>query len=489
MLGMDVVLRDKLFESGALERITPLLQEGDGAVRISILFALSSLANYGSFGSRRTIAELTTPTLIDIISNSDCSASDARLSMVILARGLGTVLLETSLKYTPGEQVNTPELLCNLDGKRACFAIGAVIRRSDVDTEVVWRGTSILRSLAFYFRDAVLATHTERLFVAALASKDIQVRLDGLLGILRLGASVAQLESQQVKPMHVAAIAHSPETYFTPELMQAVRSQHGWLKGGMIQEILESVILLDEAIVRLEKTGDAVGFGRTLSKRVLTCEYSFSKGRVSDLEREREPLANYFERAAEALATSGDPGDTHLSFVLLVKLAMVLNDREKVLKLSAEGLKRHSESAFFYYAQTTVIRDSRTSLRLAMQGLACSDLTDYVKRVLLERSAEAAYHMTITDDPNYVLANWLARTAQDNEDVTWAEFAEIRPQDSEMLALGTGAQDAFLYRCSLCGNPSASLKRCGRCKQARYCDDNCQRKHWKKGHKLVCKPA
>ncbi|KAJ7154762.1 hypothetical protein C8R46DRAFT_1005859 [Mycena filopes] len=43
-----------------------------------------------------------------------------------------------------------------------------------------------------------------------------------------------------------------------------------------------------------------------------------------------------------------------------------------------------------------------------------------------------------------------------------------------------------LYRCSWCGNPSAALRKCAGCSQARYCDGSCQKLHWKDSHKRAC---
>ncbi|KAI0674593.1 hypothetical protein C8Q78DRAFT_1076212 [Trametes maxima] len=43
-----------------------------------------------------------------------------------------------------------------------------------------------------------------------------------------------------------------------------------------------------------------------------------------------------------------------------------------------------------------------------------------------------------------------------------------------------------LYRCSWCGNPSAVLRKCGGCGETRYCDGQCQKKHWLE-HKAKCK--
>ncbi|KAG9123701.1 hypothetical protein FRC07_014230 [Ceratobasidium sp. 392] len=601
-IGVDTVIRDKLFANGMLERMVPLLQEEDRQIRTSVLFALSNLSHHGSFESRRIIAELTTPPLIDLIDEPGCSARNAGLAVVVLAHGLGSVLVEMS--HAPGHELKTPEILRNIDGGRLCYAVGVIVRRPDVDVETVSHGLTILKSLAFYFRDAVLATHTERLFIAALASGDVQVRLDGFMGTLRLGTRITELLVKQVDPKRVIAIARNPEEYFTPDLMQALRSQHGGLKGGMIYEFADCAVDYNSAIVELKRTHDYAEFGRTLAKRILTYEYSLSASILRAPGGETETFSDYLERAANALGDSNHSEDVYLSHVLQAKMAMGLDDREKVLRLSGEVLEKYPDSAFFYYAQATWVDDYRASLRLAKKGLACSDLTDYVKRGLLQRSAEAGYHMTLTgpfhvaspgssawhegvailrctqedsrayiemtsldqrtlktviytylcatfmlegdkvfknleivrpyleklslaerifaitcqplpltepklaidliiprfanplkqwrtaiarlvhngrpyyhhqdipaDDPDHVLANWLVRTALDDEDVPRTEFAELQSKSTDVSALGTTAEHVLLYRCSFCGNPSASLKRCGRCKQARYCDD------------------
>ncbi|KAG8707024.1 hypothetical protein FRC09_002071 [Ceratobasidium sp. 395] len=622
-LGVDMVLRDKLFANGMLERMIPMLQEGDKQTRTSVLFALSNFTHHGGVEARRTIAELTTSTIVELIADPECSARNAELGVAVLMHSLGSTAMDMSDGYTFGDEMKVPELIRNLNGGRICYAVGEIIRRPDVDVEAVAHGISLLRALAFYLRDSVLATHTERPFIAALASGDLLTRLDGFNGILRVGASITQRESRELDPMRVTAIARSPEEYFTPDLMQALRSQYGGLKGGMLYEIAGSASGLDAATLQLGKKWDYAEFGRTLCKRILTCEYSLGRGVMVGPGGKQESFEDYFERAADALAKSTDPADGHLAAVLRIKISMGLGERQKVIGLSAEALNRYPEVGFFYYTQATWTEESRTALRLAKKGLACSDLTDYVKRGLLHRSAEAGYEMTLTgplqqaapgspawregvailhctledskayiemtpmdqrnmktviytylcltfllegdkvlknldlirpyleklslaeqiyavvcrplpftqrklaidliipqfakplkqwrtaiarlervghrhhhhhqhlppDDPDHVLANWLARTALDDEDAPESEFAELRSEDPDIPVPGTSAEDSLMYRCSLCGNPSASLKKCGRCKQARYCDDTCQRKHWKKGHKTVCKPA
>ncbi|EIN09017.1 hypothetical protein PUNSTDRAFT_102560 [Punctularia strigosozonata HHB-11173 SS5] len=107
-----------------------------------------------------------------------------------------------------------------------------------------------------------------------------------------------------------------------------------------------------------------------------------------------------------------------------------------------------------------------------------------VKKYDEERDIEA--HKTIdqakaTDD----LAAWLDEKlhVEDDED----DNAESYPDDP-YIHMPRWMKPYFtvsLYRCSFCGNPSAALKKCGRCEKTRYCDASCQKKHWK-AHKTDC---
>lgn len=60
-------------------------------------------------------------------------------------------------------------------------------------------------------------------------------------------------------------------------------------------------------------------------------------------------------------------------------------------------------------------------------------------------------------------------------------------------APGSLLDDRFeKFKCAApsCGKAptiGASLLRCGRCREVSYCDESCQREHWRAGHKAVCK--
>ncbi|KAF8750674.1 MYND finger [Rhizoctonia solani] len=558
-LGVDMVLRDRIIADGIIERMAVLLQEGPDDTRQSVLFALSTLTHHGGEHARKMIAVLTVPAIIDLLDTPNCRARVAELGIAVLAHSMGAAITEGEPHFHEGAEVIIPAALRSIDGVRMLSTITEAIRRPDADEELVSHGLDLLRTLAFSYRKPLLETSAER-------------RL--------LGSSVTEREGRQINPLQIWKISGNMEEHFSPKLMEAMRNQYGGLEGGMIAELAE------------DGAGFLYGMGGN----------------------------GTYTRAISALRASKNPSDAHLPAVIEIKLAIATGDRHRIWSLGDAAMQRFPDVGFFYYARSIWTEDPRLALRLAKKGLACSDLTDYIKRGLLFKSADAGYEMTVDggpleiaqpgspawregvailhcaqedarayiemtpmdqrnmktaiynyiaitlllegdqifkdiekirpyveklsiaeqissviqplaktqrklaidtiiplfakpmknwrtvisrldkpsrghhrhshlteDDPDHILANWLARTQFDDEDAAQTEFADINAPDD--TSYGTALADVLVYRCSLCGNPSASLKRCARCKSVRYCDDACQKKHWKKGHKLVCKPA
>lgn len=69
--------------------------------------------------------------------------------------------------------------------------------------------------------------------------------------------------------------------------------------------------------------------------------------------------------------------------------------------------------------------------------------------------------------------------------VTWTKLpTEV------FMTLVTGHPDQLnLYRCETCRAHSASLRRCSSCRNVRYCGRDCQRTHWRSGHREECTRA
>ncbi|CAE6464136.1 unnamed protein product [Rhizoctonia solani] len=614
-LGVDMVLRDRIIADGIIERMAILLQEGPDDTRQSVLFALSTLTHHGGEHARKMIAVLTVPAIIDLLDTPNCRARVAELGIAVLAHSMGAAITEGEPHFHEGAEVIIPAALRSIDGVRMLSTITEAIRRLDADEELVSHGLDLLRTLAFSYRKPLLETSAERPLVAALASPNLDVRLLGLTGLLRLGSSVTEREGRQINPLQIWKISGNMEEHFSPKLMEAMRNQYGGLEGGMIAELAEDGMGMGFETMVNGDSGDPLQTGRDLCKSIMEKEFSLGAGFLYGMGGN-----GTYTRAISALRASKNPSDAHLPAVIEIKLAIATGDRHRIWSLGDAAMQRFPDVGFFYYARSIWTEDPRLALRLAKKGLACSDLTDYIKRGLLFKSADAGYEMTVDggpleiaqpgspawregvailhcaqedarayiemtpmdqrnmktaiynyiaitlllegdqifkdiekirpyveklsiaeqissviqplaktqrklaidtiiplfakpmknwrtvisrldkpsrghhrhshlteDDPDHILANWLARTQFDDEDAAQTEFADINAPDD--TSYGTALADVLVYRCSLCGNPSASLKRCARCKSVRYCDDVCQKKHWKKGHKLVCKPA
>ncbi|KAJ7638185.1 hypothetical protein FB45DRAFT_397026 [Roridomyces roridus] len=61
--------------------------------------------------------------------------------------------------------------------------------------------------------------------------------------------------------------------------------------------------------------------------------------------------------------------------------------------------------------------------------------------------------------------------------------SEIRGVDDPVFCSRYG--EAGLHRCSACNAPNAALKHCSGCQRARYCNNTCQKSHWKV-HRDAC---
>jgi hypothetical protein len=56
-----------------------------------------------------------------------------------------------------------------------------------------------------------------------------------------------------------------------------------------------------------------------------------------------------------------------------------------------------------------------------------------------------------------------------------------------------GGPDPHIVVVHTCASPgcqqiAVSMKQCGRCRAVRYCSQECQTVHWKRGHRQVCRP-
>jgi hypothetical protein len=307
---------------------------------------------------------------------------------------MGAAITDGEAHYHEGAEVIIPPTFRSIDGVRMLSTITETMRRPDVDEELLSHGLDLLRTLAFSYRKPILETSSERPLVAALASPNLNIRLLGLTGLLRLGSSVTERESRQINPLQIWKVSSNMEAHFSPKLMEAMRNQYGGLEGGMIAELADGGMGIGFDSMVNGDSEDPLQAGRDLCKSIMGKEFSLGAGFLHGMGSN-----GVYSRAINALRASKEPLDAPLPAVIEIKLAIATGDRQRILSLGDAAIQRFPDIGFFYYARSIWTEDPRLGLRLAKKGLACSNLTDYIKRGLLFKSSEAGYEMAVDGGP------------------------------------------------------------------------------------------
>ncbi|KAG8727722.1 hypothetical protein FRC11_012611, partial [Ceratobasidium sp. 423] len=275
-LGSDAILRDRLTSGGVLQRMAPLLKIGSETIHKSVLFALHVFTRHAGHEARKVVAELTVPSIIDLIDKPNCQPAITEFGIAVLAHTLSAAVTEGEENHYEGDEVRVkiPPALRNMDSVRMLSAVTKAMLQKEADEDVLYHGLEVLRTMAFNYRDAMLKTSCEQPLVVALASPNIRIRLIGFIGLLRLSSSVTEMEGRSVNPLQIWKIATNMEDHFTPRLMDAMRNQYGGLYGGMIAEIKESGLGIGPVGLNLGGSSDYVHTGRELCRKILEKEFS-----------------------------------------------------------------------------------------------------------------------------------------------------------------------------------------------------------------------
>ncbi|KAJ7638189.1 hypothetical protein FB45DRAFT_397054 [Roridomyces roridus] len=206
-----------------------------------------------------------------------------------------------------------------------------------------------------------------------------------------------------------------------------------------------------------------------------------------DLDVGRSQTVNVLAKKAEALTRTFlkiSPPDHHrmlemTAIVTLLDLLMkghTLTDGE--LQIASSKLR-----------STYDIARSTGSVQLPRECLALGDILARVSSAwgrwgpTMSRYTGGGMATTpLADDrvDEYFVA-WLKKLDEATPESLLSEIHRIDPGEGRY-------GPAQLHKCSACDKPSAALKRCEGCQKARYCNDVCQRAHWKV-HRKACKAS
>jgi TPR repeat protein len=123
-------------------------------------------------------------------------------------------------------------------------------------------------------------------------------------------------------------------------------------------------------------------------------------------------------------------------------------------------------------------------------GLYDMDKAQNYMELALVRGDLEAYNYLV----RILRAKLAARVALENENME--NFEKLSQQDKEklirQLAKEAAPESTSHHQCANinCDKKEVEpglFKRCGRCQRVSYCSRDCQKEHWKLGHKAVCK--
>ncbi|KAI8381339.1 uncharacterized protein BYT42DRAFT_593220 [Radiomyces spectabilis] len=124
-----------------------------------------------------------------------------------------------------------------------------------------------------------------------------------------------------------------------------------------------------------------------------------------------------------------------------------------------------------------------------INGIDLMEAQNYMELALVRGNVEAYTYLV-----RILRAKMAARVALENEN--FENFEKLSAAEKEKL-IRQLAKDATPenIKHAICANPACDkkeqnagdFKRCGQCQRVSYCSRECQKDHWKAGHKVVCK--
>ncbi|KAJ3278974.1 hypothetical protein HDU79_001034, partial [Rhizoclosmatium sp. JEL0117] len=112
------------------------------------------------------------------------------------------------------------------------------------------------------------------------------------------------------------------------------------------------------------------------------------------------------------------------------------------------------------------------------------DNLDYSARWWYEKSLEIAVELEYVGEKSIPLSLHFPSVALRFTDISNAYKARRKATKKEYKA--SISQESDMRKCFNCNSTSNNLKKCGGCGQFAYCSKECQKTHWKKGHKEAC---
>jgi hypothetical protein len=229
--------------------------------------------------------------------------------------------------------------------------------------------------------------------VGCLRSTDLQTRVTGLIGTLRLQLSVSEPDDRTTDPNKLMANLRRG----SPPVMADALTRYG-MERAEITAHLTSSKDFQKAMTKCVQDHDLYSLGIKVSEMIGRTEYSIPNGVYQDENGKPVDLGLPFvwwldalPHCAKAIRERGNPAQRDAANILDLKYFIIKSRLEEAHSLALDALKSSPGIAFYYYAMT-LGGDYKDGLRWAKKGLKCTgpSLTPYVRFGLLFSAIEHA---------------------------------------------------------------------------------------------------
>ncbi|EPQ53631.1 hypothetical protein GLOTRDRAFT_63247 [Gloeophyllum trabeum ATCC 11539] len=383
----DSILRDKLFRAGFLTKLIPLLYVP--ACRHLALRALSTVTHHGGVESRIEIAKKT-PALLEVIHENPDDAKVAELCLVVMCHSIAAVVAV--------EQKPDPKILKTIDIPQVLRTTVGELRNPRASYYLISHAAGLLSGATMHsWKDYKAFQPALTFLVAVLRVKDINIRCEGLCGVIRYHNDIAEPDQRHSDPQKMLAALRRG---FPPHLNDVLMAY-----GPTRCDVYLTLQCMNEhtkAMMQNAQDRDFYKLGRVVARLITTTEFSMTEGmfqsdeetgkRVNiDLGLPYTMWSDALPHCAQALRSKGD-----LDQADIVELKyMIMKGRiPQAVELSKQAIKRNPEVAYFYYA-ITMTADMELGLRYAKKGLKARQITPFVRFGLLHRAVDHAGTLAI----------------------------------------------------------------------------------------------
>ncbi|KIY63600.1 hypothetical protein CYLTODRAFT_425967 [Cylindrobasidium torrendii FP15055 ss-10] len=610
---VDVLLRDKLFEKGFLDKMIPLLKHND--TRHLVLRALSNITHHGGEDVRVAVASQANNIAQTLLDFPDDRVG-AELSVAVLSHSLVAVVFF--------EKQSIDQKLFNSLNMQLIFrSVIAASKHKAASPYIIGHASELITMATL---NCTKACHdvpeTISLLVAGLRSKDWSHRCSCLGGLIRLPRRDAEDDTRNLDPQRLMDSVRRgfPDNIADILMNYGTTSCDTYITLQSTSEFTKAMTTYSQ-----DRNRDIYPLALKIAELIPRNEFSIVQGawqsedprtgawEIMDIGLPFTWWADSLPHCARSLREHNHPD---LADMLDIKYAIMQQRLPQAFEMARRGLERNPNFAYYHYARS-LTADAELGLKSSKKGLKCRESSPFIRFQLLQRSVQhagdlgisklqdvreigdsawkegTAFLLSALEDSrlfikeappdnrymkNVLYYNILLRLAIEGPDISvdlhelnatrkqlkiteeianfvgvgtpktgmrvtqdivlkryaaaateWGDVIIKRDADSEIVDTqphthaptssqtvdasiaawveGLSLEDTAkppkpcrpartnptitsnyvaLYRCSWCENPSAVLKRCVRCTKTRYCDEGCQKAHWKE-HKKVCK--